>query len=263
MVDEKTPIDPPDIPVCENVRFNVLLAHLFAVLSKSQSMSLLQVNPCQHNTVQDIVTCVFPAITASNNKPTPAITPMTIGYIHALVMDTLTFNSTEAPYARALVNQAVIVGELDKLTPAAFQTELRNCLVDYYENVCLMVGAGGALSIPTHKRKFKAAATTSAGVEEAAGQPPRTGNQIGVRQAQIAADQRRLARQARGAALQELRNRDAFPPATPAVKRRRIGGPGHAAFEHASPPYFPPGIPVCGDGLPIAACTLEQNAIYL
>ena len=94
---------------------------------------------------------------------------MTIGYIHALVMDTLTFNSTEAPYARALVNQAVIIGELDKLTPAAFQTELRNCLVDYYENVCLMVGAGGALSIPTHKRKFKPAATTSAGVEEAAG----------------------------------------------------------------------------------------------
>ena len=163
MVDEKTPIDPPDIPVGENVRFNVLLAHLFAVLSKSQSMSLLQVNPCQHNTVQDIVTCVFPAITASNNKPTPAITPMTIGYIHALVMDTLTFNSTEAPYARALVNQAVIIGELDKLTPAAFQTELRNCLVDYYENVCLMVGAGGALSIPTHKRKFKPAATTSVG----------------------------------------------------------------------------------------------------
>ena len=94
---------------------------------------------------------------------------MTIGYIHTLVMDTLTFNSTEAPYARALVNQAVIIGELDKLTPAAFQTELRNCLVDYYENVCLMVGAGGALSIPTHKRKFKPAATTSAGVEEAAG----------------------------------------------------------------------------------------------
>ena len=63
----------------------------------------------------------------------------------------------------------MIIGELDKLTAAAFQTELRYCLVDYYENVCLMVGAGGALSIPTHKRKFKPAATTSAGVEEAAG----------------------------------------------------------------------------------------------
>ena len=88
-------------------------------------------------------------------------------------MDTLTFNSTEAPYARALQNQAMICGELDQLTPAAFQTELRNCLVDYYEKVCLMVGAGGALSTKPHKRKFKAPTTTSEvvdeGVEEAAG----------------------------------------------------------------------------------------------
>ena len=73
----------------------------------------------------------------------------------------------------ALQNQAMICGELDRLTPAAFQTELRDCLVDYYEKVCLMVGAGGALSIKTHKRKYKAAATSSEviheGVEDAAG----------------------------------------------------------------------------------------------
>jgi uncharacterized membrane protein len=171
MVDEKTPIEPPEIrEESEIVRFNVLLAHLFAVLSTSQSMSLLHVNPCKHNTVQDIVTCIFPAIKSTDNKPTPAITSKTIGYIHALVMDTLTFNSTEAPYARALQNQAMICAELDKLTPAAFQTELRDCLVDYYEKVCLMVGAGGALSTKPHKRKFKPPATTSEeGVEEAAG----------------------------------------------------------------------------------------------
>ena len=72
----------------------------------------------------------------------------------------------------ALQNQAMICGELGRLTPAAFQTELRDCLVDYYEKVCLMVGAGGALSIKTHKRKCKAAATSSEvihkGVEDAA-----------------------------------------------------------------------------------------------
>ena len=58
------------------------------------------------------------------------------------------------------------------MTPAAFQTELRYCLVDYYEKVCLMVGARGALSIKTHKCKCKAAATSSEvihkGVEDAA-----------------------------------------------------------------------------------------------
>ena len=37
-------------------------------------------------------------------------------------------------------NQAMICGELDRLTPAAFQTEIRDCLVDYYEKVCGMAG---------------------------------------------------------------------------------------------------------------------------
>ena len=171
MVDEKTPIEPPEIrEESEIVRFNVLLAHLFAVLSHSQSMSLLQVNPCKHNTVQDIVTCIFPAIKSTDNKPTPAITSKTIGYIHALVMDTLTFNSTEAPYARALQNQAMICAELDKLTPAAFQTELRDCLVDYYEKVCLMEGAGGLPSVRTNKLNFKPTAPIPDVVEEASQQ---------------------------------------------------------------------------------------------
>ena len=72
-----------------------------------------------------------------------------------------------------------------------------------------------------------------AGGEKTAGQAPRTGHQVGIAQAQFAADQRRLARMARGTALQQLRNRDAFPPAALAVARRHVGGPGHAAVEHA------------------------------
>jgi hypothetical protein len=167
-VDEKTPIDPPEIRQGEvdPVRFNVLLAHLFAVLSQSQSMSLLQVNPCKHNTVQDIVTYNFPAIESTDNKPTPAITSKTIGYIHALVFDTLTFNSTDAPYARALESEKYICAELDKLTPAQFQTELRDCLTSYYETVRMMVGAGGTLKTKRNNRKFKPPAPTSEVVDE-------------------------------------------------------------------------------------------------
>ena len=166
-VDEKTPIDPPEIRAeVEPVRFNVLLAHLFAVLSQSQSMSLLQVNPCKHNTVQDIVTYNFPAIESTDNKPTPAITSKTIGYIHALVFDTLTFHSTDAPYARALESEKYICAELDKLTPAQFQTELRDCLTSYYETVRMMVGAGGTLKTKRNNRKFKPPAPTSEVVDE-------------------------------------------------------------------------------------------------
>jgi hypothetical protein len=102
-----------------------------------------QINSCKHITVHDVLNSTFPAIKSTDNKPTPAVTPKTVGYIHALVIDTLTFHSTEALYDSALIVQEDVCGELNKLTPSAFQTELRDCLVDYYEKVCLMEGAGG------------------------------------------------------------------------------------------------------------------------
>ncbi len=86
------------------VHFNVLFAHLFAALSRSQSMAMFQINPCKHITVHDIVNSTFPAIKSTDNKPTPAVTPKTVGYIYALVIDTLTFHSTELRKLRMLVH---------------------------------------------------------------------------------------------------------------------------------------------------------------
>ena len=42
----------------------------------------------------------------------------------------------------AIVVTGIVCGELDKLTPAAFCTELRGCLVVYYEKFCAMEAAG-------------------------------------------------------------------------------------------------------------------------
>ena len=69
----------------------------------------------------------------------------------------------------ALRNQAMICGELNQLTPAAFQTELRDCLVDYYEKVCLMEDAGGLSSVRTKKPKFKKHKSTTPGLDDGPG----------------------------------------------------------------------------------------------
>ena len=61
--------------------------------------------------------------------------------------------------------EAVICAALDLLTPAQFQTELRDCLTSYYETVRMMVGAGGTLSIKTHQRKFKPPTSASSTCE--------------------------------------------------------------------------------------------------
>ena len=119
--------------------------------------------------MHDLVNSTFPAIKSTDNKPTPAVTLKTVGYIHALVVVTFTFHSTEAPYARALIVQEDVCAALNELTPSAFQTELRECLVDYYEKVCLMEDAGGLSSVRTKKRKFKKHKPTAPGLDDGPG----------------------------------------------------------------------------------------------
>ena len=144
--------------------FNALFAHLFSTLSESHSMSLFHVSPGKGSTVPKIVNDTFPAIRATNDQPTPVITSKTVGYIHALVIDTLTFHSTDATFAQAITNSEVICGELDALTPAVFRAELSACLLDYYEKICGMAGVGGVKSVL--RRRFAAKTAVAAAAAE-------------------------------------------------------------------------------------------------
>jgi hypothetical protein len=106
MVDETLLIDPPFIPATiELVHFNVLFAHLFSVLSGSQSMSAFDISQCKHLTVSALLDSTFPAIESTGNQPAPMITSKTVGYIHALVIDTVTLNNSDSPYAHFETNR--------------------------------------------------------------------------------------------------------------------------------------------------------------
>ena len=157
MADETRLVDPPFIPdTMELVHFNVLFAHLFSVLSGSQSMSAFEINPCKHLTVSALIDGSFPAKASTDNKPTPMVTSKTAGNIHALIIDTVTVNNSESPYARAIRNEQMICQELESIEPEAFRTEMVKCLADYYENIRYIEGAGGLRVAKSIKRKFKA-----------------------------------------------------------------------------------------------------------
>ena len=145
--------------------FNALFAHLFSALSESHSMSLFHITGSPGSTVPKIVNATFPAIRATNNKPTPMVTSKTVGYIHALVIDTLTFHSTDATFAQAIINSEVICGELDALTPAVFRAEVSACLLDYYEKIRGLVGVGGVKSVPRRRFAAKTDASSAAAAE--------------------------------------------------------------------------------------------------
>ena len=146
-------------------KFNALFAHLFSKLANSHSMSLFHVSPGKGSTVPKIVNDTFPAIRATNDQPTPMVTSKTVGYIHALVIDTLTFHSTDATFAQAITNSEVICGELDALTPAVFRAEVSACLLDYYEKICGMAGVGGVKSVPRRRFAAKTDASSAAAAE--------------------------------------------------------------------------------------------------
>ena len=70
------------------IHHNVLFCHLFDAVTKSQGMAALIIG-AKTNTVCGILNSTFPAIQTTQNSPTPYVTPATVAYIHALIIDSL------------------------------------------------------------------------------------------------------------------------------------------------------------------------------
>jgi hypothetical protein len=69
--------------------FNVLFAHLFSFLADSQAMQMYQIDPSKRITIS-LLDGNFPVIKSTQEQPTPFVFFRTIGYIHAIVIDTVT-----------------------------------------------------------------------------------------------------------------------------------------------------------------------------
>jgi hypothetical protein len=144
LVDGKLPISVLILTEAQTlVHFNMLFAHLFFHLSKSQAMSVYEINPSEllRLTISALVESSFPAIKATDNQPTPFVSPRTVAYIHALVINTVSMHHSDSPNARALRNETMVRQELQNMTPVAFRNELRSCFVSYYEGILKMDGA--------------------------------------------------------------------------------------------------------------------------
>ncbi len=70
------------------VHFNVMFAHLFNVLSKSQGMSLYEIKLVKTPTIEALVNRSFSS--HQGNVALPYIGPRTVAYIHALIVDSVT-----------------------------------------------------------------------------------------------------------------------------------------------------------------------------
>ena len=65
-------------------------------------MSGLLINPAKNTFIASLLESTFTAIKSTNNLTTPYVTPRTIAYIHALIIDTVTALPTDTVNQRAL-----------------------------------------------------------------------------------------------------------------------------------------------------------------
>ena len=157
LVDGKLPISVPIVaPEQKLDHFNVLFAHLFSVLANSQALSAYDINPSKLLTVTSLLDSTFPAIKATNNQPMPLVSPRTVGYIHALIIDTVSLHHSDSPNCRALRTEIMVRDELQKSDPAVLRTELMTCFTSYYEGILKMEGASGLPLAVAFTRSFNA-----------------------------------------------------------------------------------------------------------
>jgi hypothetical protein len=106
------------VPLLEKTQqlkmINVLFAHLFPFLTNSQAMPMYQIDPSKRLTVKALMDVYFPAIKSTQDQPTPFVSARTIGYIHAIVIDTVSANHSSLVHARAIQNETTTRGDLDK-----------------------------------------------------------------------------------------------------------------------------------------------------
>jgi hypothetical protein len=167
---------------------------------------------------------LFPGIKATDGWRTPLVSKHTIGYIHALMIDSVTALSTEPPKARALRNENMVVEEL-KMNKDDFRSELRDCLVDYYENILKMDGAGGISRSCSFKDKLKSISANAAtdGEGDAASAAGEAGGSGIEPNPELDADA-------------DTANSPTPPPAAPAEAAPASATAEEAAKEAASPP---------------------------
>ena len=130
-------------------------------------MTLLKIDPSKTHTINQLMKNTFPAIDCFDNEKLPIVTPKTVCYIHALVIDCISIAFDDSINARALEHENAMVDVYTKMKPDSFKSQLQAVLTTYYEDIKGILGASGCSKPKVVKRKFEDQAD-NAGNEDAA-----------------------------------------------------------------------------------------------
>ena len=153
------------------IHHNLLLAHLFVVLTHAPAMQRLKIVPAKNRTIAAVMDSTFPPIKSFGGISTPYVTPKTISYIHALVVDSISLHHSDALHMRALANELMVLEVLDPMSPEAFREEFLAVLDKYFLQIAKRAGASGRPVQKSFRRSFDSAAPAEPAATAAASAP--------------------------------------------------------------------------------------------
>ena len=112
----------------------------------------LKIDPSKNQTITNLLLETFPAIQCCDNKALPFISPKTIAYIHALIIDSISILFKDSINARALDVESAMVDAHTKMKPDSFKSQLQATLTTYYEDIKGVLGARGCPKTKIVKR---------------------------------------------------------------------------------------------------------------
>ena len=142
------------------LRFNVLYAYVHEALSHGKGLMLLKIMPGKNRTIASVLHETFLVLKCFDNKKLALISPKTVAYIHALMIDAISIQFKESINAQELDHESSILEAYTEMETNAFTSQLQAVLTFFYQNVKEVTGAScdGNLKSKVVKPRFHNAA---------------------------------------------------------------------------------------------------------
>jgi hypothetical protein len=99
--------------------------------------------------------CILNCKTKFHVLNVPMISPQTVAYIHALIIDSISISCQDSINSQQLQHESAMSDVYTKMTPDSFKTQLQAVLTTYYEDIKGIQGARGCPMPKFVMRRFE------------------------------------------------------------------------------------------------------------
>jgi hypothetical protein len=128
------------------LRYNELFAYVYEALSRGKGMMKLQILPGKNQTIASVLHETYPVLKCFDNEKLALISPQTVAYIRALIIDSISIQSEDTINTLAFEHESTMLNAYTKMETDSFKSQLRTVLTAYYQDIKVTGASGGSKS---------------------------------------------------------------------------------------------------------------------